>query len=131
MERLRRRADFLAAKQGVKAPSSAFMLQVRKRDDEGPVRVGFTVTKQVGNAVERNRVKRRLREIVRLSAPESLRTGHDYVLIGRRAALDFPFSRMLDEFERSLRRVHAQRSDVKRRRGQGAPPSPNAGSATG
>ena len=131
MERLRQRPDFLAAKDGVKAPGSAFVLQARKRDDNGPVRVGFTVTKQVGNAVERNRVKRRLREVVRLSAAENLRSGHDYVLIGRRAALDLPFSRMLDELERSLRRVHAERSNAKRRDGQGAPPSPNAGSAAG
>jgi ribonuclease P protein component len=130
MERLRQRADFLAAKQGSKAPASAFVLQARTRSDPGPARVGFTVSKQVGNAVERNRVKRRLREVVR-SAAEGLRAGHDYVLIGRRAALDLPFLRLLDEFERSLRRVHAGRTGAKRRRGQGAPPTPNAGSAAG
>ena len=131
MERLRQRADFLAAKQGSKAPASAFVLQARKRADHGPARVGFTVSKQVGNAVERNRVKRRLREVVRLSAAEGMRAGHDYVLIGRRAALDLPFLRLLDEFERSLRRVHAGRAGAKRRGGQGAPPTPNAGSAAG
>lgn len=131
MERLRQRADFLAAKQGIKAPASGFVLQARKRPDEGPVRVGFTVTKQVGNAVERNRVKRRLREIVRLSAAGRMRAGHDYVLIGRRAALDLPFPRMLDELERLLRRVHAEGAGAKRRSGQGAPPTPNAGSAAG
>ena len=59
---------------------------------QGPVRFGFTVSKKVGNAVERNRVRRRLREIVRLSAANRLRTGHDYVLVGRRAALDLPFA---------------------------------------
>ena len=87
MERLRQRADFLAAATGLKAPTAAFVLQARKRDDNGPVRVGFTVSKKVGNAVERNRVRRRLKEIVRLSAAGCLRPGHDYVLIGRRAAL--------------------------------------------
>jgi ribonuclease P protein component len=131
MERLRQRADFLAAKQGVKASTSAFVLQACKREDDGPARVGFTVTKQVGNAVERNRVKRRLREIVRLSATERMRSGHDYVLIGRRAALEQPFPRMLDELERSLRRVHAERVGATRRGGQGALPTPNAGSAAG
>jgi ribonuclease P protein component len=131
MDRLRQRADFLAAKQGLKAPASAFVLQARKRDDNGPARIGFTVTKHVGNAVERNRVKRRLREIVRLSAAGCMRPGHDYVLIGRRAALDLPFLRLLDEFERSLRRVHAERAGATRRGGQGALPTPNAGSTAG
>ena len=67
MERLRQRADFLAAATGIKVPATAFVLQARKRADDGPVRFGFTVSKKVGNAVERNRVRRRLREIVRLS----------------------------------------------------------------
>ena len=52
------------------------------------MRVGFTVSRQVGNAVERNRVRRRLREMVRLATAGSLHAGHDYVLIGRRAALE-------------------------------------------
>ena len=65
MQRLTQRADFLAAARAAKAPAAAFVLQARKRDDEGPVRFGFTVTKKVGNAVERNRVRRRLREVVR------------------------------------------------------------------
>ncbi len=94
MERLRQRADFLAAAGGAKVATAAFVLQARERDDDGPVRVGFTVSKKVGNAVERNRVRRRLREIVRLTAAAGLRSGHDYVLIGRRAALSLPFERM-------------------------------------
>ena len=110
MERLRQRADFLAAASGIKAPSAAFVLQTRNRRDHAPARVGFTVSKRVGNAVERNRVRRRLREIVRLSAATQVRTGHDYVLIGRRAALDLPFDRMTQDFEDALRRVHAGQS---------------------
>ena len=86
MERLRQRADFVAAATGAKAPTTAFVLQARKRDDSGPIRVGFTVTKKVGNAVERNRVRRRLKEIVSRSAAGRMQLGHDYVLIGRRAA---------------------------------------------
>src|SRR6478609_6210507 len=81
MQRLRQRADFLAAATGTKVPAAAFVLQARKRNDEGPVRIGFTVSKKVGNAVERNRVRRRLREIVRLTGAAGLRAGHDYVLI--------------------------------------------------
>ena len=73
------------------------------------MRFGFTVSKKVGNAVERNRVRRRLREIVRLSDADRMRSGHDYVLIGRRAALKVPFARIAEDFEGALRRVHAGR----------------------
>ena len=115
MERLRQRADFLAAASGLKAPSTAFVLQARNRRDQGPARFGFTVSKRVGNAVERNRVRRRLREIVRLWAATRARAGHDraghdYVLVGRRAALNLPFERMTQDFEGALRRVHAEHS---------------------
>ena len=106
MERLRQRADFLAAATGAKAPTPTFVLQMQRRREDGPVRVGFTVTKKVGGAVERNRIRRRLREIVRLSPPSCMRAGHDYVLIGRRAALSAPFERIKEEFDRALRRVH-------------------------
>ncbi len=109
MERLRQRADFLAAASGANASAAAFVLQARKRDDEGPARCGFTVSKKVGNAVERNRVRRRLRQIVRLSGVTRMQRSHDYVLIGRRAALDLPFARMTEDFEGALRRVHAGR----------------------
>jgi ribonuclease P protein component len=110
MERLRQRADFLAAASGIKAPSAAFVLQARNRRDHEPARFGFTVSKRVGNAVERNRVRRRLREIVRISAASRVCTGHDYVLIGRRAALALPFDRMTQDFKAALRRVHAEES---------------------
>ena len=107
MERLRQRADFLAAASGIKAPSAAFVLQARNRRDNGPARFGFTVSKRVGNAVERNRVRRRLRDLVRLSAATQMRTGHDYVLIGRRAALNLPLDRMTQDFEGALLRVNS------------------------
>ena len=110
MERLRQRADFLAAASGIKITATAFVLQARKRADDGPVRLGFTVSKKVGNAVERNRVRRRLREIVRLVDANRMRSGHDYVLIGRRAALKVPFARIAEDFEGALRRVHARRN---------------------
>jgi ribonuclease P protein component len=109
MERLRQRADYLAAATGTKAPATAFVLQARRRDDEGPARVGFTVARKVGNAVARNRVRRRLKEMVRLLPVGPMRLGFDYVLIGRRAALGLPFERLRAEFETALRRVHAAR----------------------
>jgi ribonuclease P protein component len=107
IERLKQRADFLAAAQGTKASASAFVLQARLRPDTGPARFGFTVAKKVGNAVERNRVRRRLREMVRASAVAA-RRGHDYVVIGRRAALALSFAQLRAEFERALAAVHGR-----------------------
>jgi ribonuclease P protein component len=86
------------------------VLQALNRREDGPVRVGFTVSKKVGNSPERNRVRRRLREMVRLSSPAGMRPGYDYVLIGRRAALDLPFERLIDDFIRALSRVHTGKS---------------------
>ncbi|HET7713993.1 MAG TPA: ribonuclease P protein component [Bauldia sp.] len=65
-------------------------------------RFGFTVTKKTGNAVIRNRIRRRLREAVRLSATEVASPGVDYVLIGRRAALTLPFDRLIDDLRSGL-----------------------------
>ena len=113
MQRLRQRADFLAAATAIKAPAAGFVLQARDRGENGAVRIGFTVSKKVGNAVERNRVRRRLREIVRQSAPDRMRPGHDYVVVGRRAALALPFGRMIEDFDGALRRVHEGRRDAK------------------
>jgi ribonuclease P protein component len=110
MERLKQRADFLAAAAGIRVSGPAFLLQARKRPDDGPVRFGFTVSKKVGNSVERNRVRRRLREIVRLSTGKQTRSGHDYVLVGRRAALTAPLARMAEDFDGALRRLHAGRN---------------------
>jgi ribonuclease P protein component len=128
MERLKRRTDFRAASGGARSSASAFVLQARQRLESGPVRVGFTVSKQVGNAVERNRVKRRLREIVRLSAGGEMRDGHDYVLIGRRAALALPFGEMKRELDAALGRVHSPQSGRGGTGGAGTRPPHEAGS---
>lgn len=117
---MRHRADFLAAAAGTKASGAAFTLQTRVRDDAGPPRVGFTVSKKVGNAVERNRVRRRLREIVRLAPTGRLQAGHDYVLVGRRAALGLPFARMVAELDGALDRLHRGHRPPPARRPQSA-----------
>jgi ribonuclease P protein component len=110
MQRLRHRADFLAAAAAVKVSTKAFIVQMRDRRDSGPARVGFTVSKKVGNAVERNRVRRRLREIVRRAPSEATRPGNDYVLVGRRAGLNAPFGGLLEDFKSALRRLNDARS---------------------
>ncbi|MBV8745600.1 MAG: ribonuclease P protein component [Xanthobacteraceae bacterium] len=110
MQRLRQRADFIAAASGAKAHALGFVLQSRARNDQEPARVGYTVSKKVGNAVERNRVRRRLREVVRLAGAERMQKGRDYVLVGRRAALDLAFDRLIDDMSGALTRVnHADR----------------------
>jgi ribonuclease P protein component len=105
MERLRQRADFLAVANGARVNSPAFILQGRRRDDLGPIRVGFTVTKKNGTATERNRIRRRLREVVRLTDNMALQPHHDYVLVGRRAALARDFAAMLGDFRTCLQRL--------------------------
>jgi ribonuclease P protein component len=106
MERLKRRTDFRAiAETGVRAPAKAFVLQALRREEMGAVRVGFTVSRQVGNAVERNRVRRRLREAARLKSETAFAPGYDYVLIGRRNALTCPFSDIARELDGALRRI--------------------------
>jgi ribonuclease P protein component len=121
MERLKRRRDFLAAAAGAKASTAGFVLQERPRGDAGPARIGFTVSKKVGGAVERNRVRRQLREIVRLSAArnlhggsDNLHRGSDYVMVGRRAALEMSFSRLAEDFAGALSRLDKARRPADR-----------------
>jgi ribonuclease P protein component len=108
MDRLRQRADFLAVANGARVGSAAFVLQGRRRDDDGPVRIGFTVTKKNGTATERNRIRRRLREVVKRLDALSVRPHSDYVLVGRRAALTCDFATMLDDLRSALRRLERQ-----------------------
>ncbi len=127
MLRLKQRADFLAAAGGAKVATAGFVLQGRNRDDGGPARIGFTVSRKVGTAVERNRVRRRLRDIVRRSAADDLRSGYDYVLVGRRTALSRQFDHMIEDFRNALRRIERQRSTPPSRAGD----PPDAGRKTG
>jgi ribonuclease P protein component len=110
MDRLRQRADFLAVADGARANSPAFVLQGRRRDDTGPIRIGFTVTKKNGTATERNRIRRRLRELVKRLDAISMRPHSDYVLVGRRAALTRDFAAMLDDLRSALNRLERQPS---------------------
>jgi ribonuclease P protein component len=104
--RLKRRAEFLlAASKGRKAPMPGLVLQARPRNDDAPARLGFTVTKKVGNAVVRNRIRRRLREAARLVLADAPRTGMDLVLIGRSGTRTRDFRALQDDFRRALKKT--------------------------
>jgi ribonuclease P protein component len=106
MQRLKRRADFLAARDGKRAPAAAFFVQVRNRHDAAEPRIGLTVTKKTGNAVERNRIRRRLREAAKNVMSAAGKPGFDYVLVARREALGAPFAALVKDLERALKKVH-------------------------
>lgn len=102
-----KRADFLAAARARRQAMPAFLLQARPRDDDGPARIGFTCSKKVGNAVARNRAKRRLREVARLGMPATAQAGWDYVLVGRPVATaSLDFEQLCQDFARAMRKVH-------------------------
>ena len=86
-----------------------FVLLVRPRGDEDPtMRIGITVTKKIGGAVVRNRMKRRFRELARAALPQSGIAGADHVLIGRSGGIERPFAQLREELERALRKVAAK-----------------------
>src|SRR5688572_13371083 len=101
---LRKRSEFLKAARGKRAGRSAFLLQAVASEIEEPG-IGFTVTKKLGNAPERNRIKRRLREAAR-ACQAWFQPRHDYVLVGRGEALTAPFSRLVTDLSGAITRIH-------------------------
>lgn len=108
--RLKDRPDFLRVAEGGRVHGRGFSLQFAKREGASGARLGFTVTKRVGNAVMRNRVRRRLKEAARLSFPEAARAGMDYVLVGRIEAASLPFPSLIADLKQALARARDMKS---------------------
>jgi len=108
---LQHRADFLRAARALRRGEPGFLLQARRRApeeaDPTSIRLGFTCSKKIGNAVARNRAKRRLREIARVVMPEAGHPGWDYVIVGRPGVtVDRDFALMTCDLHRALRATH-------------------------
>lgn len=111
METLQLRADFLRTAQGRRQGMAGFLLQARARDDgTAGIRVGYTASKKIGNAVLRNRAKRRLRALARLGLPGLAQPGWDYVLVARPGAtVSRTFADLAADLTQALQRVHSGR----------------------
>jgi len=105
VQRLRKRKEFLNVAKGRRVHTGLFSLQAIDRGDAGEPRTGFTVTKKTGHATERNRIRRRLKEAVRLAGDELGTAGHDYVLVARREAIEAPFAELCHEIARAFSRA--------------------------
>ena len=108
MERLKTRADFLRAARGIRRVEGAITLETCPTPQglSGRVRVGFTASKKIGNAVIRNRAKRRLRAAASQLLPLLGRAGHDYVLVARGTAVARPFPALLSDITTALKAAH-------------------------
>ena len=109
LEQLKNRKDFLRLAHAKRVHSTSFVLQALNRGDAQEMRVGFTCSKKVGNAVARNRAKRRLREIARLVLPRFGQEGYDYVLIGRaNVTSSTKFTALQEELLSALRKLQSK-----------------------
>lgn len=115
VETIRKRADFLAANRGLRVARPGFVLLAHPNGGRGK-RFGITVTKKIGNAVVRNRMKRRFRELLRAALQEGGLSDHDHVLIGREGGIERDFVRMGEELAEALRRAASGKGDPPRRR---------------
>ncbi len=110
---LTRRADFLAANRGLRVARPGFVLLARANDGNG-MRYGITVTRKIGNAVVRNRMKRRLRALLRDTLPTNGMANHDHVLIGREGGIERDFAALRAELGEALARAAAGQGDAPR-----------------
>jgi len=109
---LKKRAEYLRVRKGARCATPAFVLEGKARSGEdrvlmaGEPRFGFTITRQVGKAVERNRIRRRLKAAIRDVGPGHAKGDFDYVLIARRPALTSQFAALVNELTKAFARVH-------------------------
>lgn len=108
-----RRADFLAANRGLRVARPGFVLLARANGGAG-TRYGITVTRKIGNAVVRNRMKRRFRALLRELLPVHGLADHDHVLIGREGGIERDFAALRTELAEALTRAAAGRGDPPR-----------------
>ncbi|MEM9263285.1 MAG: ribonuclease P protein component [Pseudomonadota bacterium] len=102
LETIKSRKDFDAARRSPSASTASFKLVKRRRDDLLPTRVGFTITKKIGGAVIRNRIRRRLKAACRERLTGKSKPGADFIFIARKAALHRPYELLLDDLDRAL-----------------------------
>lgn len=126
---LTKRSDFLSANKGLRNARPGFVLLTRPNGEQG-MRFGITVTKKIGNAVIRNRMKRRFREILRAALPDSGLPNTDHVLIGRAGGVERDFAELEAELAQALERAAAGQGDARRSR-RGPPRKGNRAPNTG
>ena len=118
LERLRTRAQFLAVQSGLRANRATLTVEAKRRSENGPIGFGLTASRKIGNAVVRNRARRRMREAARQLLPKHGLAGVDYVLVARQAAPDAPWGALLDDLQNALIRLAAALES-----GQAEPPN--------
>ena len=126
--RLKRRREFLAvAGTRCRWAMPAFVLQAGPRGAAGEIGNGFTASRRIGNAVTRNRARRRLRAAARALLPGAVKPGYDYVIVARPAILTCPFEALLTDLANAFARVIRRRPSGGTRDAAAGPPCPSPG----
>jgi len=106
LETIKSSKDFQNAKNGLFFRSTSFLLQAVQSDNKGVTRVGYTVSKQNGNAVNRNRIKRRLRSVSNLIFEKHGKKNWNYVIIGKKNTLIVDFQSLIKELTSAIKKIH-------------------------